>query len=344
MTKALERLARAQKELCLAQEEFQNDNTEAEKNKDWIIRQAVTVGMSESRANLHNAKLTIEKTLRQHLALETDLESWAQNLGYDSFARARMGMGARTNRHDLVVEQLPVAYQKMPIKLALNKSNLELGRIERTIRRTQSELLDAFENGVSKDEQANIAEAWSDLETLADLEGFYTDLIKFNNNYEEPEPPETVPTSAMLTRLELADKFSVMFIADVTAMIQATPVEIERKESIYRTSANPNNLVEFVLWQHLANQMDELLFLRHMSDFAIYLEEKGLAVPQGKTLENNTTASADHRYDWKWAESVCLNDLLNYFAVNGIEVTDFEATEEVLETIEETEEELLGCL
>ena len=90
--------------------------------------------------------------------------------------------------------------------------------------------------------------------------------------------------------------------------------------------------------------MDELLFLRHMSDFAIYLEENGLAVPQGKTLENNTTASADHRYDWKWAESVCLNDLLNYFAVNGIEVTDFEATEEVLETIEETEEELLGCL
>jgi hypothetical protein len=344
MTKALDRLARAQKELCLAQEEFQNENTEAEKNKDWIIRQAVAVGMSESRANLHNAKLTIEKTLRQHLALETDLESWAQNLGYDSFARARMGMGARTNRHDLVVEQLPVAYQKIPIKLALNKSNLELGRIERTIRRTQSELLDAFENGVSEVAQAEIADAWSNLETLADLEGFYTDLIKFNNNYEEPKTPETVPTSAMLTRLELADKFSVMFIADVTAMIRATPVEIERKESIYRTSVNPNNLVEFVLWQHLANQMDELLFLRHMSDFAIYLEEKGLAVPQGKTLENSTTASAGHRYDWKWVESVCLNDLLNYFAINGIEVTDFEATEEALEIIEETEEELLGCL
>jgi restriction system protein len=124
-------------------------------------------------------------------------------------------------------------------------------------------------------------------------------------------------------------------------MIQAKPVEIERTESIYRTSSNPNKLVEFVLWQHLANQMDELLFLRHMSDFAIYLEEKGLAVPHGKTLENKTTASADHRYDWKWAESVCLNDLLNYFAINGIAVTDLEATEEVLETIEETEEELL---
>jgi len=344
MTKALDRLTRAQKELCLAQEEFQNDNTEAEKNKDWIIKQALGVGMPEKGANLPNAKSTLEKTLEQHLALKTDLESWAQNLGYDSFARARMGMGARTNRHDLVVEQLPVAYRKIPIKLALNKSNLELGRIERTIRRTQSELLDAFDVDMDEVLQAEIAEAWSKLETLADLEEFYTDLIKYNNNYEEPELPETVPTSAMLTRLELADKFSVMFIADVTAMIQAKPVEIERTESIYRTSSNPNKLVEFVLWQHLANQMDELLFLRHMSDFAIYLEEKGLAVPHGKTLENKTTASADHRYDWKWAESVCLNDLLNYFAINGIAVTDLEATEEVLETIEETEEELLGCL
>jgi hypothetical protein len=255
-----------------------------------------------------------------------------------------MGLGARTNRHDLVVEQLPAVYQKMPIRLALNKGNLELGRIERTIRRTQRELLDAFDVGIDEVAQADIAEAWSNLATLADLEVFYTDLIKFNNNYEEPEPPEMVPTSAMLTRLELADKFSVMFIADVTAMIQAKPVEIERRESIYRTNANPNDLVEFVLWQHLASQMEELLFQRHLSDFAIYLEEKGLAVPQGKILENKTTASANHRYDWKWAESVCLNDLLNYFTINGIEVTDFEATEEVLETIEETEEELLGCL
>ena len=94
----------------------------------------------------------------------------------------------------------------------------------------------------------------------------------------------------------------------------------------------------------LYRQMTELMFLRHMSEFAVYLEEKGLAVPHGKTLENNTTASADHRYDWKWADSVCLKDLLNYFAINGVEVTDLEGTERDLQTIEETEEELLGCL
>ena len=344
MTKALERLARAQKELTIAQQEFLNNDTEATKNRDWIIKQAVALGMPENGANLPNAKSTLEKTLQQHLALKTDLESWAQNLGYDSWARARMGMGARSNRHDLTVEQLPVAYKKMPIKLALNKSNLELGRIERTLRRTQNELLDTFEIGVGEDAQAEIAEAWSELETLADLEGFYTDLVKYNNNYEEPELPETVPTSTMVTQLEQADKFSVVFISDLTAVVQATPVEIERAESIYRINTNPNQLVEFVLWQHLARQMTELMFLRHMSEFAVYLEEKGLAVPQGKTLENNTTASADHRYDWKWADSVCLKDLLNYFAINGVEVTDLEGTERDLQTIEETEEELLGCL
>jgi hypothetical protein len=148
----------------------------------------------------------------------------------------------------------------------------------------------------------------------------------------------------MIERFDLADKFSGVFISDLTAVVQAAPVEVERKESIYRTNSNPNNLIEFVLWQQLAAQMDELLFLSHMSDFAIYLEERGLAVPQGKTLENKTTASADHRYDWKWAESVCLNDLLNYFAINGVEVADLADAGKELGTIEVTEEELLACL
>lgn len=366
MTKALDRLERAQKELTFAQvklqeeltlaqqriekeltraqEEFQKDNTEAEETRDWIITLAVQSGMSANRPTLPNAKSTLEKTLQQHLALKTDLESWAQTLGYDSFARARMGMGARTNRHDLVVEQLPPVYQKMPIRLALNKSNLELGRIERTIRRTQRELLDAFDAGMSDDIQEEMAEAWADLETLADLEGFYTELIKFNNNYEEPAASETVPTSEMLTRFELASKFSEAFLSDLTEMVQSAPVEVERKESIYRNNANPNNLVEFVLWQHLARDMEELLFLRHMSEFATYLEDRGLAVPHGKTLESGLTASAEHRYDWEWAECVCLNDLLNYFADNGIELNLPQTTVVETEALEETEEELLSCL
>ena len=75
MTKILDRLAKAQKELSLAQEEFQNNDVEAVKTRDWIIKQAVAVGMPQNGANLPNAKSTLEKTLQQHLALKTDLES-----------------------------------------------------------------------------------------------------------------------------------------------------------------------------------------------------------------------------------------------------------------------------
>jgi hypothetical protein len=340
MIKALACLEKAQKELALAQEEFQNENNEVAKIRDWAIKLAVAVGMSENRANLYNAKLTIEKKVQRAVALETDLEVWAKTLGYGSFAQARMGIGARTNSHDVVVAQLPVAYQKMPIKLALNKTNVELGRIERTLRRAQNELLTAFEVGVDEENAAIIAKKWLDLETLADLEKFYTKLIAFNNDYEEPEPPATVPTSELAYRLEKADKFSVVFTTDLAGIIQEKPVEIDRVESLYRLNDNPNKLVEFLLWQQLAPQMDELFFLRHLEDFAIYLEEKGLAVPQGKTLDNKTVAAATHRYDWEWADCVCLNDLLDYFAINGIEIADLGKAE----TNEETEEELLACL
>ena len=233
MIKALDYLEKAKRELALAQEEFQNENNEVAKIRDWLIAQAVVVGMPEKGANLPNATSFLEKKLQRAVALETDLELWAKNLGYGSFSQARMGIGARANRHDVVIAQLPVEYQKMPVKLALNKTNVELGRIERTLRRTQNELLTAFEVGVDEENAANIAEAWRDLETLSDLEVFLTDLIKFNNDYEEPEPPATVPTSEMVHRLEQADKFSVVFIADLTAVIlQTTQRPLPRTGSI----------------------------------------------------------------------------------------------------------------
>lgn len=339
MITALNRLEKAQKELALAQQEFQNEGNETTKIQSWIINQAVAAGMPENGANLHNAKLTIEKNLCQHVALETDLEVWAKTLGYESFAQARKGIGARSNRHDLVVSQLPTAYQKMPIKLALNKTNVELGRIERTLRRVQNELLTTFEDDVNEESAANMAEAWSGLETLAELEGFYTDLIKFNNDYEEPELPTTVPTSDVAYRLEQADKFSVVFITDLTAMVQEKPVEIDRVESLYRFDGNPNGLVEFLLWQHLAPQMKENLFVHHLHDFVVYyLEEKGLAVPPEKNLGNTTYL------DWEWADCVCLNDLLDYFATNGVEIADLGKAEEDFQNLEQTEAELLACL
>ena len=341
MITALICLEKAQRELTLAREEFQNENNEAAKIRDWLIAQAVVVGMPEKGANLPNAKSFLEKKLQRAVALETDLELWAKNLGYGSFAQARMGIGARANRHDVVIAQLPMEYQKMPIKLALNKTNVELGRIERTLRRAQNELLTAFEVGVDEENAAKIAEAWLDLETLAELESFHTDLIKFNNDYEEPEPPATVPTSDVVYRLEQADKFSVVFIADLTAVIQEKPVEIERVKSLYRFNLNINTVVEFLLWQHLAPQMEEPVFLHYLGDFATdYLRKKGLAVPEGKTLPDNTKAPATHRFDWKWADSVCLNDLLDYFACEGVEIADLGKAK----TIEETEAELLTCL
>ena len=343
MIKAFDRLEKAQRELTLAKEEFQNENNEAAKIRDWAIKLAVSAGMSESRANVHNAKLAIEKKLQRAVALETDLEDWAtKTLGYGSFAQARMGIGARANRHDVVIAQLPVEYQKMPVKLALHKTNVELGRIERTLRRVQNELLDAFDYGLDEENTENIAEAWRDLKTLSDLEVFLTDLIKCNNFYEEPVLPATVPTSDVVYRLEQADKFSVVFIADLTAVIQEKPVEIERVESICRFNLNINTVVEFLLWQHLAPQMEDLLFLRYMDRFTTeYLREKGLAVPKGKTLVDKTKVYSKHRFDWEWADSVCLKDLLDYFACRGVEIADLAGAQEAME---ETEAELLACL
>jgi hypothetical protein len=228
----------------------------------------------------------------------------------------------------------------MPMKLALNKTNVELGRIERTLRRTQNELLTAFEVGVDEEVGANIAEAWLDLETLAELESFYTDLVKFNNDYEEPEPPATVPTSDVVYRLEKADRFSMLFITGLAGIIQEKPVEIDSKESFYRFNGCPNALVEFLLWKHLAPQMDELVFIRHMQDFAIHLEDKGLAVHAEKIPGKKILNPYHHRHNWEWECCVSLKDLLDYFAINGIEIADLGKAE----TFEETEEELLACL
>lgn len=341
---AIEEQRKLEKAVAKLNEATLNAFDEGTQAVQFIMDLAVQNGMSANRPTLFNAQSFIESDYQSAKERLKAYEQLATEAGYCSIPKAIEGLRKRTTRHDELVAQLPLVYQKTPIRLALNKSNLELGRIERTIRRTQRELLDAFDAGMSDDIQEEMAEAWADLETLADLEGFYTELIKFNNNYEEPAASETVPTSEMLTRFELASKFSEAFLSDLTEMVQSAPVEVERKESIYRNNANPNNLVEFVLWQHLARDMEELLFLRHMSEFATYLEDRGLAVPHGKTLESGLTASAEHRYDWEWAECVCLNDLLNYFADNGIELNLPQTTVVETEALEETEEELLSCL
>lgn len=336
--RALDGHAKAVSALAKLEEATRQAIEEGNQAIEWVVGLAVENGMSDKKATLYNAQAFIESDYATAKSSVADVEQWAQSLGYDSFARARMAIGARTNRHDQVTELLPPLFKKMPVELALNKSQLERGRIERTLRRVQRDLLDTFEQGLDATSEQEMAEWWSELKTLADLDEFHTEVLKYNNDYEEPTVPETISTAEMVERIQQATRFSVQFIEDVVHLVESRPVAVERTEGIYRANCNADSVVEFVLWQHIMPSAPELQFERLMHDFTFHLADRGLAIGETQLI-NKVEVPAGSRQQFQWSEGVCLNDLLAFI---GSEASTG-CTSNAIEA-EETDDELLACL
>lgn len=284
-------------------------------NQNWIIELGITAGMSGNKANVSNAKSYLEKFVSTSLAEQQENEQWATTCGYASFARAKMGIGARGNRNDVLASQVPVVFQTLPPTALVNKTHSELGRMQRFLPAVHKQIVEGYAAWEDADldvdlEMEAMTEAWLGINNYEELMEFHSDLIRAIYNIEDPAEETERDLAVLVAEHAPNDEyFGRFYKEELEDALGANPVIIPVEDWHFLSGHKPTAILVAASHRVVAPEMPKVVF---ENLFAAFCQE--LVETKQATVEEVDEGVATTYLHYHWNKSVDLEQLQNFVA------------------------------
>jgi hypothetical protein len=279
----------------------------------FIVNLAMDTGMGSEGANIVNAKSYLKRWIKEAKQERAGNEQWAASCGYTSHARAKMAIGARSSRNEVLASKVPDLFRTLPPTALVNKTHSELGRMQRFLPAIHRQLLEAIENYAHFEMDADaellaMANEWERITDYKDLMQFHSDLVTAVYDIEEEaEVTEKDLGELVAEVVNNDDYFGRFFKEELLDELGANPVMLPIADWTFISNL-PATLVLVAAANHaVAPGLDSVVFENLFTAFCRQLVDENQAVLRATKDEEVITYRC-----YNWSKSVDLEQLQSF--------------------------------